>query len=133
MVIESLGSQMYIAHETTQWQWKFCTPFSGIMRQYEPFLLRLYLQYDINVKWRVDHVIALITLMATWNNSITCEVEVWSRHPLEDHTHVLIVLLGNSVAITTLGLYSLSGKMSYRQIWWSLEAARLDVAMVVSL
>ena len=31
------------------------------------------------------------------------------------------------------GLYSLSGKTSYRQISWSLEAARLDVAMVVSL
>ena len=32
-----------------------------------------------------------------------------------------------------LGLYSLSGKTSYRQISWSLEAARLDVAMVISL
>ena len=32
-----------------------------------------------------------------------------------------------------LGLYSLSGKTSYRQISWSLEAARLDVSMVVSL
>ena len=31
------------------------------------------------------------------------------------------------------GLYSLSGQTSYRQISWSLEAARLDVAMVVSL
>ena len=31
------------------------------------------------------------------------------------------------------GLYSLSGKTSYRQISWSLGAARLDVAMVVSL
>ena len=30
-------------------------------------------------------------------------------------------------------LYSLSGKTSYRQISWSLEAAGLDVAMVVSL
>ena len=31
------------------------------------------------------------------------------------------------------GLYSLSGKTSYRQISWSLEAARMYVAMVVSL
>ena len=31
------------------------------------------------------------------------------------------------------GLYSLSGKTSYRQISWSLKAARLDVEMVVSL
>ena len=32
----------------------------------------------------------------------------------------------------TLGLYSLSSKTSYRKISWSLEAARLDVIMVVS-
>ena len=31
------------------------------------------------------------------------------------------------------GLYSLSSKTSYRQISWSLEAARLDVLMIVSL
>ena len=35
--------------------------------------------------------------------------------------------------IAIMGLYSLSGKTSYRQISWSLEATRLDVAMVVSL
>ena len=33
----------------------------------------------------------------------------------------------------TLGLYSLRGKTSYHQISWSLEAARLDVIMIVSL
>ena len=33
----------------------------------------------------------------------------------------------------SLGLYSLSDKASYRQISWSLEAARLDVIMIVSL
>ena len=31
------------------------------------------------------------------------------------------------------GLFSLIGKTSYRQISWTLEAARLDVVMVVSL
>ena len=31
------------------------------------------------------------------------------------------------------GLYSLNGKTSYRQISWSLEAARLGVIMIVSL
>ena len=35
--------------------------------------------------------------------------------------------------IGTLGLYSLSGKTSYRQISWSLEAARLGVIMIVWL
>ena len=35
--------------------------------------------------------------------------------------------------ISTQGLYSLSGTTSYRQISWSLEAVRLDAAMVVSL
>ena len=32
-----------------------------------------------------------------------------------------------------LGLYSLSGRTPYRQILWSLEAARLDVEIIVSL
>ena len=32
-----------------------------------------------------------------------------------------------------LGLYSLSTKMSYRRISWSLEAVRLDVIMIVSI
>ena len=40
---------------------------------------------------------------------------------------------GFSAMIAKQGLYSLSGKTSYRQISWSLEAARLDVVMVVSL
>ena len=31
------------------------------------------------------------------------------------------------------GLYSLSGKTSYRQISWSLETGRLDVIMIVSI
>ena len=31
------------------------------------------------------------------------------------------------------GLYSLSGKASYRQISWRLEAARLDVILILSL
>ena len=35
--------------------------------------------------------------------------------------------------IVIQGLYSLSRKTSYRQTSWSLEAARLDVAMAVSL
>ena len=34
---------------------------------------------------------------------------------------------------TIQGLYSLSGRTSYRQISWSLEAARLGVIMIVSL
>ena len=38
-----------------------------------------------------------------------------------------------SVRWSTLGLYSLNGKTSYRQISWSLEAARMDLIMIVSL
>ena len=38
-----------------------------------------------------------------------------------------------AAAVINQGLYSLSGKTSYRQISWSLEAARLDVSIVVSL
>ena len=39
----------------------------------------------------------------------------------------------NCVYCNTTGLYSLSGGTSYRQITWSLAAARLDVIMIVSL
>ena len=39
----------------------------------------------------------------------------------------------NASADGTQGLYSLSGKTSYRQISSSLEAARLGVIMIVSL
>ena len=35
--------------------------------------------------------------------------------------------------VPTQGLYSLSGKTSYRQISWSLDATRLDVIMIISL
>ena len=38
-----------------------------------------------------------------------------------------------TMIIKNLGLYSLSGKTSYRQTSWSLEAARLDVIMVPPL
>ena len=38
-----------------------------------------------------------------------------------------------NAAKRTLGLYSLSGRTSYRNISWSLEAAKLDVIMIESL
>ena len=43
------------------------------------------------------------------------------------------ILCGYDTLIILMDIYSLSGKTSYRQISWSLEAARLDGAMVVSL
>ena len=51
------------------------------------------------------------------------------------HQHYLLICGGHcsTSRMSDLGLYSLSGKTSYCQISWSLEAARLDVAMVVSL
>ena len=45
---------------------------------------------------------------------------------LEDNAHDAIRLS------TFQGLYSLGGKTSYRQMSWSLEAARLDVIVIVS-
>ena len=40
---------------------------------------------------------------------------------------------GTGAISCLLGLYSLSGKTSYRQISWSLEAARWDVIRILSL
>ena len=45
----------------------------------------------------------------------------------------LITPSGQSASEATLCLYSLSGKMSYRQISWDLEATRLGIIMIVSL
>ena len=57
-----------------------------------------------------------------WVRPVTLATSTaWCRCLTRLHTHS-----------TTQGLYSLSGK-SYRQISWSLETARLDVTMVVSL
>ena len=36
-------------------------------------------------------------------------------------------------SIRDLGLYSRSGKASYRHIWWGLEVMRLDFILIVSL
>ena len=38
-----------------------------------------------------------------------------------------------SLIVQHQGLYSLSGKPSYRQISWRLEAARLDVIMICTV
>ena len=48
-------------------------------------------------------------------------------------THVISALQWREQSpASVLGLYSLSGKTSYRQISWSLEAARLSVIVIVS-
>ena len=48
---------------------------------------------------------------------------------------VVIFLVGSCDELTHIlqGFYSLNEKTSNRQISWSLEAARLDVIMIVSL
>ena len=52
---------------------------------------------------------------------------------IHDHASVTAVWDSNTTDQQhDLGLYSLSGKTSYRQISWSLEAARLCVIMIVS-
>ena len=47
--------------------------------------------------------------------------------------HCFQILAGMKTEKGHLGLYSLNGKTSYHKISWSLEAARLDVIMTVSL
>ena len=42
-------------------------------------------------------------------------------------------IIPHLLLISLLSLCSLSLKMSYRQISWSLESARLDVIMIVSI
>ena len=56
-----------------------------------------------------------------------------SKYYTRETWNVLLVKLVRPLSSHSLGLYSLSGKTSYRQISRSLEAARLDLAMIVSL
>ena len=56
----------------------------------------------------------LLCLSTRFNQSTDHDNSVWGLHPL-------------------LGLYSISGKASYRQISWSLETARLNVIIIISL
>ena len=52
---------------------------------------------------------------------------------LYDSVHMANGYIVTSCLQTQLCLYSPGDKTSYRQISWSLEAARLDVIMIVSL
>ena len=54
-------------------------------------------------------------------------VSVWWRH------HIINKYCLCQPAVHLQGLYSVSGKTSYRKISWSLEAARLNVTMLLSL
>ena len=57
----------------------------------------------------------------------------WSIQETDDDNYELIFKCYNLSEVQLYqGLYSLSGKTSYRQISWSLEAARLSVIMIVS-
>ena len=63
--------------------------------------------------------------------SVLCLLRIAARS--DDDTAVEWTQYIGDTTIIHLDLYSLSGKTSYRQISWSLEAARLDVLMIVSL
>ena len=57
-----------------------------------------------------------------------------SWNPFSCKTRTMLSSILNVMAADSLGYYSLSGKTSWRQIFsWSLEPARLDVMIIVSL
>ena len=62
-------------------------------------------------------------------------VRSWIKHPRSWVVRLFNSWRATCSTITTKayqGLYSLSAKIAYRQMSWSLEAARLDVIMMVS-
>ena len=63
--------------------------------------------------------------------------ELYWRHKLYKVCHCYLVFYGGyllkHIFISTLGLYSLSGKTSYHKISWSLEAARFGFKLFQSL
>ena len=68
--------------------------------------------------------VGLILGFRQWGTALLCkDVSHWLGANLESALNY----------VDTQGLYSLSGKTSYRQISWSLEAARLGVIIIAPL
>ena len=80
--------------------------------------------------WALTHLYASNNLLAQVTRTLLFQFE--SLVYLDISYNILQTMPFVSGVGSTLGLYSLSGKTSYHQISWSLEAAKLDVAMVVS-
>ena len=73
------------------------------------------------------------TSFKVWSNIHAFDLILWCYRCCCDWKMTQISYVPLIVPYWIQGLYSLSGKTSYRQISWSLEAARLDVAIVVLL
>ena len=75
-----------------------------------------------NDPWSSQVYIPMTKIRQSWDHLIR-----WSWDSL------IFMQTFSTVNSTNLGLYSLSGLMSYRKILWSLEAPRLDVIMMISI
>ena len=95
---------------------------------------------EANIKRRIGNYIphklwAVITCTCRWYLILTCKSSFVTNKEVRD---IIVKNLAPSFrtrynVFETLGLYSLSGKTSYRKISWSLEAKRFGLKLFQSL
>ena len=107
-------------------------PFSYCGISQEPHLLIKSYKPHLAIDMTFNHITGMdLLLLDAYDIQSICVFLVFNSVDLSGNDLVCDCNVFSLYEL--LGLYSLSGKTSYRQISWSLEAARLDVAMVVSL
>ena len=101
--------------------------------------------YKMNRRYHdIEHIWIYVGITTSCSLYVSSDVRKYVTH-FDDHIcspggslkpyrgHSLHKADSRMAPVPTQGLYSLSGKTSYRQISWSLEATRLDVIMIISL
>ena len=94
----------------------------GLVKRKWKFWRHIWLQY---IPSNVDMIFIWFVLFRWYHNYRVIHLSYYPYSSWLSHT--------GTRRQWTLSLYSLSGRTTYRQISWSLEAARLDVIMIVSL
>ena len=112
VVDESTKNEIFISNESTvPWHWVHI----NICRNHPIlFFIWLFLCPEVCNPFWWSHMQSRMFAIAI-SRTYTRQTAVWLQ------------------SLPRQGLYSLSGKTSYRQISWSLEATRLDVIMIISL
>ena len=102
------------------------TSVRNICEQNCPPCCRLWAQQLILVRIIYFQLLTLIRIQCVTPNIGNATMFYQSLFPIDGS------YIPNSKQSIILGLHSLNGNMSYRQSSWNLEAARLDVIMIVS-
>ena len=107
------------------------TNFIEILISIQTFSFKKMLLKMSSAKWRPFCLgLNVLIIMPDTNNFLCNNYITGTSH---HYTFLNNILLYTTHWWQKQDLYSLSSKMSYHQISWSLEATRLDVIMIISL